>query len=125
MGSKIRRLAANHLSGAARTFSEQVTQTLAARDLIQKREQDIAPAKAQLRLRDQPFLGTFHGKGDGGAGGNRVQTQLIATPRGFQDDVGIADAAERAEREQALVLEAHLAAGRLVNMLAADGARRA
>ena len=71
---------------------------------------------------DQATFGTLHGEGDRRAGRDRVEAKLVAQAGGFEDRGLIADAAQRAEREQALVFEPNRAAGRLVDVLAADGA---
>ena len=48
--------------------------------------------------------------------------ELVAALRRAQHGVGVADAAQRAQREQALVLEAHAAVAERVDVLAADRA---
>ena len=58
--------------------------------LFQKRQHFAPIAEAQLGFVDQPALGTFHEKGDAGAGGNGVHAHAIAYAGGFQHDVAIA-----------------------------------
>src|SRR4029453_11588264 len=62
-------------------------------------------------------------EGDRPTGADRVETELVAPLRCAQHHLGVADAAERPEREQALILDAHSAVADCVEMLAADRAR--
>src|SRR5207244_2564721 len=74
-------------------------------------------------------LAALHRPGDGGAGRNRVDAELVAAGGRAQNDVRVGDAAERPEREERLVLEAGLdgraRVARAVVVLAADRAGRA
>src|SRR5438128_676868 len=70
---------------------------------------------------EQPFLGALHREGDGGAGGDGVQAELVTQTGGAEDSLAVADAAQRAQREQALVLQADFPGGASVDVLTADG----
>src|SRR3954470_15208064 len=110
----------------ARALGEQRADALARADLVDHAEQAAGVPEAQPRRVDQAALDAFHRPRDRAAGGDRVEPELVAAAACGEDRVGVGDAAERAEREDVLVLDAHaLAIGALVDVLAADGARRA
>ena len=63
-------------------------------------------AERQPRLVEPAALDAFHRERDGSAGADRVDAKLVAALRRAQHASAIAHAAQRAEREQALVLDA-------------------
>src|SRR5471030_344268 len=70
----------------------------------------------------QATLRAFHGEGYRCAGRNGVEPELVAEPGRPQNDVPVADAAQWSQREQALVLQPHVAVGRSIDVFATDGA---
>jgi hypothetical protein len=77
-------------------------------------------------LVEQAPLDALHREGDGPAGRDRVEPEGVAASAGREHGVRVGHAAQRAEREDALVLDPHLAtAGGRVVVGAADGAGRA
>ncbi len=73
------------------------------------RSSALAVAEPQPRFVQPSPLDTLHREGDGAAGADRVEAELVAAPGRAQDGVGVADAAQRAEREQAFVFDANAA----------------
>ena len=65
----------------------------------------VAAAERQPGLVEQAALDAFHREGDRAAGADGVDAELVAALRRAQHRVAIADAAQRAEREQALVFQ--------------------
>ena len=86
------------------------------------RSKRFAVAEFQPRLIQPAALDALHREGNGTSGADGVEPQLVAALRCAQHGVGIADTAQRAESEQALVFDAHAARAQRVNVLAADGA---
>src|SRR4051794_32957617 len=110
----------------ARALGEQRADALARADLVDHPQQRVGVPEAQPRRVDQAALDALHRPRDRAAGGDGVEPELVAAAARGEHRVRVGDAAQRTEREDVLVLDAHaLAAGALVDVLAADGARRA
>jgi len=112
--------------GGARAERQQGTEALTGAELVQRPQQGVAVAEAQPRRVQQAALGGLHRPGDGAAGRDGVDAELVAPGAGGQDRIGVGHPAQRPERADALVLHPHRgAASRLVQVLAADRARGA
>src|SRR5260221_222263 len=79
------------------------------RNLFDQPQHARSGAETERRLVDQPLPGAFHGEREGGAGRDRVEAEVVAQPGRLEDRVLVADAAQRAEGEEALVFQPHLA----------------
>ena len=79
---------------------------LARANQIDRAQQRIAASEREPRLVEPSALDALHRKRDRAAGADRVEAELVAALGGAQHGVGIAHAAQRAQREQALVLDA-------------------
>jgi hypothetical protein len=132
---------ADRFRSAPASFRQQLPDALATPDQIDRLQDGVSVAKAQPRFVEEAAFDALHRKRNRAAAADGVDAELVATPYGAQDRVSIADTAERAERKQALVFQAHLdggwwwfvgrGGGRLVrpadrvNVLTADRARDA
>ena len=96
---KVGRSAANSSSRAAAALGEQVAQTFAMRDLFEKNKHFLGRAETQVRFVKEPLFRTFHGKRNRGACRDRVESELIAFARGFENGLLVADAAQRPQRK--------------------------
>ena len=94
---------------AAAALGQQVAEPLARADQFDRAQQRVAAAERQPRLVEPAALDALHRERDRAAGADGVDAELVAALRRAQHRVGVADAAQRAEREQALVLDAHTA----------------
>src|SRR3954447_23737566 len=109
-----------------RALGEQRADALTRADLVEHAQQRVRVAEAQPRRVDQAALDALHRPRDRAAGGDRVEPELVAAAARGEHRVRVRDAAQRPEREDVLVLDAYaLAAGPLVDVLAADRARGA
>ena len=114
------------LGRAAGALGEQRPDARAGADLVERAQQRRAVAEPQPRCIDQAAFGALHRPGDGAAGRDGVEAELVAAGAGGEDVVGVGDAAHRPEREHVLVLHPRLlAALGGVDVLAADRARGA
>src|SRR5216683_757363 len=107
MRGKVSRFTANLEGRSACSLRKESAEPFSATDLFQQRQQQLRIAEAEPRLRKQAFFRTLHGEGDGRARRDRVQPELVAHLGRTKHHVWIADAAERAESEKALVLQTY------------------
>src|SRR3954453_16344265 len=109
-----------------RALGEQRADALARADLVDHAQQRVGVPEAQPRRVHQAAFDALHRPRDRAAGGDGVEPELVAAAARSEHPVRVGDPAQRPEGEDVLVLDAHaLAAGALVDVLAADGARRA
>src|SRR3954454_603115 len=109
-----------------RALGQQRADALARADLVEHAQQRVRVAEAQPRRVDEAALDALHRPRDRAAGGDRVEAEFVAKAARGEHGVGIGHAAQRAEREDVLVLDADLLSARsLVDVLAADRARGA
>src|SRR2546422_638032 len=106
--------------GAATTLSQQVPQPFPRADQLDRLQHGIAAAKSEPRFVEESALDTLHREGDGAPGADGVDAELVAPPRRAEDGVAVRDAAERAEGEQTLVLDANAAVAQRVDVFASD-----
>src|SRR5580693_6835118 len=106
------------LSRAAAALSQKVPQALARSDQIDRTQHRLAVSKLQPWFIEPLALDALHRKRDCAAGTNGVEPELVASLRCTQHHVSVAHTAQRAQGEQAFILDANTA----VNVLAADGA---
>ena len=93
-------------AAAAAAFGKHATNTRARSDQLDGSQQRVAAAETP-RLVQPSAIDAFHREGDRSASADRIEAELVAAPGRAQCDVGIADAAERTEREQAFVFDAN------------------
>src|SRR5262249_37472111 len=113
---------ADRHGGPAAAFAEQSADAGALADEIDGVQDGARAAEGEPRFVEEPALDTLHRKGDGAAGADGVEAELVALLRSAQHGVAFAHAAQRAEREEALVFDAHAFAAERVDVLAADRA---
>ena len=94
-------------------------------DQLDRLQHGIAAAKSEPRLVEQAALGALHREGDSAPGADGVDAELVAPPRRPEDGVAVRDAAEGAEGEQALVLDADAAVAQCVDVFASNRAGHA
>src|SRR5215510_16196559 len=83
-------------------FSQQSAQPGSRRDRWDRSEDAFGSTKAQtefFRFRQQTFLATFHGPGQGAACANSIHSIEITEVRGLQNCIRILDAAQWSEGE--------------------------
>src|SRR3954471_2558687 len=126
LGRERLRALPDDLRRRARALGEQRADALARADLVEDAQQRVRVAEAQPRRVDEATLDALHRPRDRAAGGDRVEAEFVAKAARGEHGVGIGHAAQRAEREDVLVLDADLLSARsLVDVLAADRARGA
>jgi len=113
------------MCGSTAALRQQVAQTLARADHVDGTQQSVAAPEPEPWL-IQPFaFDALHRKRDGSARADRVKTKFIAALGRSQHRVAIANAAQRSQREQALILHADSGLSIPVNMLATNRASHA
>ena len=105
-----RRALADDLGGRPRALGQQRAEALPGADLLDRPQQRAGVAEAQPRRVDQAALDALHRPGDRAARRDRVEAQLVAAAARLEHGVRVRDAAHRPEREDVLVLDAHLLA---------------
>src|SRR5436190_12343449 len=103
--SKVDGILTNSLGGPATSFRQQIAQAFAMADQFDSVEESVAVAESQPGLAEQSALGAFHRKRDRPAGANRVEAQIVAQLRRQQDNVRIANAAQRTQSKQIFVFQ--------------------
>src|SRR5262249_5064478 len=114
---------ADRLCGALAAFGQEVAQALARADELDGPMHGGAVAKSQPGRVEPSVLRALHGECDCAAGADRVDAELVTQARRAQHCVRVGDSAQRAEGEQALVLEPYaVPAAERVDVLAANRA---
>ena len=125
-------LAADPLGRSTASQSEQQTpRPLASDGQVDCLDQRLAVAERErggpkgrrASSPSKPRLGAVHQEGDGPAGGDRVEAQMVAAFGGPEHRVPIGHAAERSQRVEGFIFQSHASAGRGgEDVLAADSA---
>ncbi len=113
----------DRLGRATAAVREQLPHALTRADQLDGLQHRVAAAEREPGFVQETTLDAFHREGDCAAGADRVDTELVAALRGAQNHVAVSDPAQRAEGEEALVLQAHAFVAERVDVLAADRAR--
>ena len=113
----------DRLGRTAAALGQQVADALAAAHELDRPQHRVTAPEGEPGLIEPSAFDTLHREGDRAAGADRIDAEVVAEPGCAEHGVGVAHAAERTQREQALVLEPDtvLVADR-VDVLAPDGA---
>jgi len=122
---EVERVAPDLNCGAARALRQQYSETPPLCDVIEQRENRLSVPEFRC-LGEITALAALHRERDRATRGDRVDPEFVTAAGRRQHQVRIRDAAQRPEREQALVFDARLAVStESIDVAAADRAARA